>query len=110
MGVGTALNAQLTGIAQSNSEIRVVESQYTRTLSVGGKPYIDVGYNLAVGAVLKEGVSWAEWGQSGKEDPAMIEKYVGSLNAGFPGEKSGHIYTFSIDLENGTIYDFRMVY
>ncbi len=94
-------------IAENDVQIKEVIAQYVRTLRVGGKPYIDQGYYLAVGALLKEGVNWMEWTQSGRHNPEDIAEYVGSLNVGFPHEEN-HLYTFSIDLESQRVYELTL--
>ena len=105
-GVAPELESKLLVIAQNDPEIRRIIGENIRTLSIGGKPWIDEGYNLAVGVYLKDGVSMVAWTQGGRQNPEQIASYVGSLNVGFPPEEN-HAYSFSIDPIAGQIYDLK---
>ena len=63
------MESKLLVIAQNDPEIRRIIGENIRTLSIGGKPWIDEGYNLAVGVYLKDGVSMVAWTQGGRQNP-----------------------------------------
>jgi len=106
--VAPELEAEMLAVAENDATIHGIIAAHIRTLTSGGKPYIEEGYHLAVGVRLKAGVDIAAWAQSGRNDPALIAAYVGSLVVGFPRE-TGHNYTFSIDMQAKTVYNLTQV-
>jgi hypothetical protein len=100
------LESKLLAIARNDPEISRLIGEHIRTLSVGGKPWVDEGYNLAVGVYLKDGVTMMDWAQGGRQNPEQIATYAGSLHVGFLHEEN-HVYTFSIDPAGGKVYDLK---
>ena len=84
MGVSAALDAKLKQIVVDNPVIKELLAGHDHRLRFGTQEIVKQTYNIATGALLKEGVNIQTWLQT-REDPRLIARYIGVLNIGYGG-------------------------